>query len=501
MSAHGPALPLPRPLPDRDTALHVGVPLLAALVLGVAVGTDQPRLAAVALLPFAAAIALNPRSATFAFGFCFYLNLPVVLMNRAGLPGAGAGGFVLLLGVPVVRHLIIERRAVVLTPAIGLMIVYLVSLVLSAILTGTPSADASNSIVTFLTEGLLLVLLVTNAVRTPEMLRLFIWALLCAGAFMGLISCIQEVTHAYNNTFGGLAQVNQEGFGIGEGAFGTVVRPRLAGPIGEQNRYAQVLLVLIPLAIGRVRAEDRLSLKLLAAGFGAFITAGLLLSFSRSAFVALVALTVVMTLAGYVALRHVLAVGAVVAALVLLVAPEYVLRIESLGKPATTATSEDQHVDTALQGRATENLAALNAFKDHPIVGVGPDQFFKVYSTQYGNQLGLRFLEENRRAHNLYLEMGADLGVVGLLAFLAIVIVTLAHLLILARFWREKRPDLDILAMGALMSIVAYMLSGAFLQLSFQRYFWILIALGNATIWVLRHERTDEQPQPAPATA
>ena len=181
-----------------------------------------------------------------------------------------------------------------------------------------------------------------------------------------------------------------------------------------------------------------------------------------------------------------------------IVAPEYVLRIESLGKPATTATSEDQHVDTALQGRATENLAALNAFKDHPIVGVGPDQFFKVYSTQYGNELGLRFLEENRRAHNLYLEMGADLGVAGLLAFLAIVTVTLAHLLILARFWREKRPDLNILAMGALMSIVAYMLSGVFLQLSFQRYFWILIALGNATIWVLRHERADEQ-QPAAA--
>jgi hypothetical protein len=76
MSAHGPALPLPRPLPDRDTALHVGVPLLAALVLGVAVGTDQPRLALSPCCPSPLAIALNPRGATFAFGFCFYLNLP-----------------------------------------------------------------------------------------------------------------------------------------------------------------------------------------------------------------------------------------------------------------------------------------------------------------------------------------------------------------------------------------------------------------------------------------
>jgi O-antigen ligase len=500
VSAHGPALPLPRALPDAETAVRLGLPLLAALVLGVALGTDRPQLALVAALPFAVAVALNPRGATVAFAFGFYLNLPVIMMNQAGLPGVVAGMFVLLLGVPVIRHLIVERAPVVLTPAIGLMIGFLVSLVLSAIITDTPSAQASDAIITFLTEGLLLVLLVTNAVRTVDALRAFIWALLAAGAVMGLISIWQEFTGSYSNTLFGLAQVNEEGFGVGEGAFGTEVRPRLAGPIGEQNRFAQVLLVLIPLAIMRVRAEERPSLKLLAAGMGALITAGLLLSFSRSAFVALVILVAVMALAGFVAVRHVLALGAVMVALVLVVAPDYVLRIESLAGGTQTRVSESGEIegpDGALQGRATENLAALNAFKDHPIFGVGPEQFFRVYSTQYGNELGLRFLEENRRAHNLYLEMGADLGVVGLLAFLAVVTVTMAHLWILSRFWRDRRPDLAILAMGCLMSLAAYMLSGAFLQLAFQRYFWILIALANATIWVLRHERTDDGPAPA----
>jgi putative inorganic carbon (hco3(-)) transporter len=501
VSAHGPALPLPRPLPDRETAIRLGLPLLAALLLGVALGTDRPQLALVAVLPFALAVALNPRGAIVAFGFGFYLNLPVILMDRAGLPGAVAGMFVLLLGVPVIRHLIVERQPVVLTPAIGLMIAYLLSMVLSAILTDTPSAQATNAITTFLTEGLLLVLLVTNALRSPGALRAFIWALLAAGALMGLISVWQELTHAYSNTLGGLAQVNEEGFGVGEGAFGKEVRPRLAGPIGEQNRFAQVLLVLIPLAIMRVRAEEKASLKLLAAGMGALITAGVLLSFSRSAFVALVLLVVVMALAGFVAVRHVLALGTVLVALVLVVAPDYVLRIQSLTDSGTSVTQsgDGEQVDGALQGRATENLAALNAFKDHPIFGVGPEQFFKVYSVQYGNELGLRFLEENRRAHNLYLEMGADLGIVGLLAFLAVVVVTMAHLWILSRFWRERRPDFAILAMGCLMSLAAYMLSGAFLQLSFQRYFWILIALSNATIWVLRHERADEPAGPAAA--
>jgi putative inorganic carbon (HCO3(-)) transporter len=357
---------------------------------------------------------------------------------------------------------------------------------------------------TFLTEGLLLVVLVINAVRTADVLRLFIWALLGAGALMGLLSIYQELTHSYSSTFGGLAKVNEEGFGVGEGLFGTEVRPRLAGPIGEQNRYAQVMLVLLPLAVGRFRAERTLLLRGLAAAAGMLIVCGVMLTFSRGAAVALALLLVAMVATGFVALRHMLALAAVLAGLVLAVAPDYISRVQTLGAAGDTAALENEETDQAIKGRATENLAALNAFRDHPILGVGPDQFFRRYSQQYGNELGLRFLETNRRAHNLYLEIGADLGVLGLLAFLSIVVVTMAHLWRLARWWQSRRPDLSILAMGALLSLLAYMASGIFLQLSFQRYFWILIALGNAAIWILRHERAAEpgaegRPERAPA--
>jgi hypothetical protein len=35
---------------------------------------------------------------------------------------------------------------------------------------------------------------------------------------------------------------------------------------------------------------------------------------------------------------------------------------------------------------------------------------------------------------------------------------------------------------------VAYLASAAFLQLSYQRYFWFLLALANGTAWLLRRE-------------
>jgi O-antigen ligase len=494
-----PGLALPRPLPRPADVLPVAVPVAGALLLGIALGAGIPALALVALLPFGVAIVMNPTGATVAFAFAFYLNLPAIAVSH-GLPATVTAVFALVLGVPLVRHLIVRRDPVVLTPAVGLMVGYLAALVLSALVTQTPGSQAAGAITTFLTEGLLLVVLVINAVRTPDMLRLFIWALLAAGAVMGLLSIYQELTHSYSNTFGGLAKVNEEGFGVGEGLFGTEVRPRLAGPIGEQNRFAQVLLVLLPLAVGRVKAERTLLLRGLAAAAGTLIVCGVMLTFSRGAAVALLLLLAVMVATGFVALRHMLALAAVLLALVLAVAPDYISRVQTLGAAGDAAALQSEETDQAIKGRATENLAALNAFRDHPILGVGPDQFFRRYSTQYGNELGLRFLEENRRAHNLYLEIGADLGVVGLVAFLSIVVVTMAHLWRLARWWQDRRPELGVLAMGALLSLVAYMASGIFLQLAFQRYFWLLIALGSATIWILSHERaTPSEHSPARA--
>ncbi len=71
--------------------------------------------------------------------------------------------------------------------------------------------------------------------------------LVIAGVFMAALSVFQELTQAHDNNFFGFAQVSEGGFDVGEGD-DAVVRQRLAGPIGEQNRYAQVLLMVVPLA-------------------------------------------------------------------------------------------------------------------------------------------------------------------------------------------------------------------------------------------------------------
>src|SRR5207237_6503462 len=61
---------------------------------------------------------------------------------------------------------------------------------------------------------------------------------------------------------------------------------RAAGPVGEPNRYAQILLVLLPLAALTFRMERSRRLQALGLATGALILGGLLLTFSRSAILA-----------------------------------------------------------------------------------------------------------------------------------------------------------------------------------------------------------------------
>jgi hypothetical protein len=141
----------------------------------------------VALLPAAAALVLRPDGAAVIFAFGIYLNLPVVLANHAGISTLLASGFALVLLVPLFGYLVVGRQPVVLTPALGLMVGYLVALVLSATLAPGAGRDTVSTVVTFLSEGLLLYVLITNVVRTPRTLRAVVWALIVAGGIMGAL--------------------------------------------------------------------------------------------------------------------------------------------------------------------------------------------------------------------------------------------------------------------------------------------------------------------------
>ncbi len=467
--------------------------ILSCVGIGFA-AAHQPLLVIAGLVGLLLALAsiIRPEIATLVVIFLLYSNAAVVAVNRFGVPVFVGAVVPMILVVPLGYELLIRRRTVIITPAFpwicGFFLVQILGTLFARDLEGT-----AGNLVTFILEGIGLYLLVINVVRTPSALRNAVWTLLIVGAFLGGLSVYQAVTGTYGNDYFGFAQTDATN-DLGVAVSGL---HRLAGPIGEKNRYAQIMLMLVPLALFQAWSERRRILRVAAFGITILTSAAVILTFSRGAAVGFALVIVIMVVLRYIKpiqlfLVLLLAVGLLVAV------PSYAERLTSLQAitDALTGNTSGTVTDNSILSRATENIAALNVFADHPLIGVGPGEF-STYYRQYADQVGLLSKAADREAHNLYLGTAAETGILGLVCFLMVLFVTLWELARARRRWIGRRNDLANMATAFSLSVVTYMTTGIFLHLSYERYFWLVMALAGATAVIALREPEPIDPTPA----
>jgi O-antigen ligase len=135
----------------------------------------------------------------------------------------------------------------------------------------------------------------------------------------------------------------------------------------------------------------------------------------------------------------------------------------------------------------------------NPLQGVGTGQFATSsvsYLLQPGAiERGDFILSAPKVAHNTYLGVTAELGVVGGALFLAIVIACAGCL---GRAIRELRRNgeerLEILARGLAAGLGGYLVTLLFISENYSKLMWALFALGPAVLAVARAR----SPRPAP---
>lgn len=484
--------------PLRDTALYalcwVGVPTAAATMIAALVlrAGSAPVFGLLLGLTAVAAMAARPQTATIVTAFLLYANVPAV-MTRHGLPDAAAGAFILLLALPIAHSFVVRRELLRFDATLGLMFGLLAVALLSTLRAVDPGI-ALTWVGGYLAEGLLLYWLVVNAVRNLESLRAFFWTLLATAALLTTLCLYQDVTGRYDQVFGGLAareyQTVDDAAAV---SFGRTERgeSRAQGPVDEPNRFAQIMLVLVPLAGYLYRTARSKKAAAWAAALGLMTLVGVILTLSRGGFVTLALVFVAMAAVKWIRPVHVVTGAVVVAVLAMAVSPQFVSRLTSILDARHLVGGSDfgyQEADGAIRGRTTEMLAALHVFRDHPVLGVGPGQFTPFYFVPYSKSSSVKFRELNvpRRAHNLFLELAAEQGALGLGVFVAIVGLLMRWL------WRARLAvaardaGAADLASAVWLSLLAYLGSGMFLHLSYQRYFWLLLALASAALHVVR---------------
>jgi O-antigen ligase len=137
------------------------------------------------------------------------------------------------------------------------------------------------------------------------------------------------------------------------------------------------------------------------------------------------------------------------------------------------------------RGNGREDLwrVAGRMAADHPIAGVGLDNF-RVRSREYVRQPGsLQFVdliaERPHEAHNTYLQLLAENGVIGIGLFLAVVAAAMGSALQAARrFEAAGAAALGRLARGIVVADAAFLVAAVFLSVGSRPTLWVLLAIG-----------------------
>jgi putative inorganic carbon (hco3(-)) transporter len=455
----------------------------AAAIVGVATGqTGIVVVAALVMAIGALAIAIRPDTATLVVIAILYSNAAAIAVQRYDIPYFAGAAFPLLLVVPFAYHIVIRRQPIVIAVGMPWMLGYFIVMILGTVAGMAADPDkALAALTTFVVEGLLIYFVMTNVIRSIGDLRMAVWVLLLVGAALGALSVHQQATNSFDADYGGFAKVSQASLDTGPLDQGG--QPRLAGPIGEKNRYAQVMVVLIPLGLMLTWTSKRTSLRILAAAATVLIASGAMLTFSRGAALGFATTILLMAVLGYIKPTQLVAVAIGVAVL-LSVQPKYLERlmtVEAIGNTENVGAFLGE--DDSFRKRANETIAAVLVFADHPLLGVGRGLFPTHYG-DYADDVGLINDLDARQAHNLYAGMAAETGLPGLIFFLGIFGSTLVALARVRARCATVAPVHAVMATAFFLAVVAYLTTGLFLHLAYERYLWILMALAASAVFV-----------------
>ena len=458
-------------------------------VLRLDVPSSLPGLGAAATsLALAAAVLWHPQAGLLLLSAFVYLDLSQVLVRHHRLPS-----LLQLLAFPLLlsawtRRSAAERRRVMLSPLTLLLSFYTLVLLLST--TFAHDRALAEMRVGENAKALAVYLLVAMLAASAGAIRRAVWVLLGSGALLSALALVQVVSGDFGNEYGGLARIKLAH------VYGEAFEPRIAGPLGDPNFFAQILVALVPLGLFTAWSERGMGARLLAFACAGLAAAAAVLTYSRGGALALAAVLALSFLSRRIDVRQTSAAAAATVLLLLLFVPaDFARRLTTLEQVFPGAETEVLHPDSSFQKRRLLVGAAWRMFLDHPVLGVGAGNY-TVHFDEYAGEVGSAAREyedpaEAHYPHNLYLEIAAETGLVGLAVFAAAVAAALVSLRrARASFLAAGDDRTSALMRGFETALVGYLVSGLFLHGHFPRYLWLLLGFAAAlTALAPRHER------------
>lgn len=293
--------------------------------------------------------------------------------------------------------------------------------------------------------------LIANLVNTPKRLMGFMTAFVLLNVFVSAEQLFHYVTSSPGPN--GLLRVG------GAGSF-----------LGEDGDFALAINVALPFIYYLAWSKIKPAFRWLCAAAAMMLVCSIMATGSRGGVVGLCSVLLVITLRSRKRLATALVITGVIATAWLFAPPAYKMRVVSIGAPIEQ--------DLTAQTRLTSWKAARQMFIEHPVVGVGAGNFLTAFVGRYGG--GYNW---STTAHNVFYQTAAELGLCGLLPFLALIACALIRGARLnGRLVRAGLGDTPMAAYAAALfpSTVAFVVSGSFQTPLYYPHIYLIAALGVA---------------------
>ena len=450
----------PRALRSPTPVVIAG--LLAALVVGVLVG----RHLVVGVTVMLALVYVPVVLGDLALGIAIWI--PLIFLERVPAAGRGPAAVGIMVALAWLATLPTRRRQVAATlrENVGLCLL-LVCLLAWVSLSTIWSVDPSTSVQTALLWWIAIAFVLIVATSITKRRHLTI---VCAGFAIGAL---------FSVVAGVLPNVP-----LASDVAGTPEAGRFVGSYGDPNFLAAGLVPSLALCAGLAAVAATMRARLALGGTAFVLLVALLATGSRGGLVAAgVAVLAALALAGGRRLPIIAA-----ALVVIVLASVY------FGASSSSGVDRIREFGSG-NGRVDLWRIAIRMGDAHPVDGVGiggfPDAAGKYLrrpgrldSGQLGAQLVLRKPHET---HNMYLQMFAETGIVGLFLLIAAALAAMrATWLAVRSFERSTDPRFATLARALLVAQISVLTASIFISNSSDKRTWLLLALGPAALAVAR---------------
>jgi putative inorganic carbon (HCO3(-)) transporter len=323
---------------------------------------------------------------------------------------------------------------------VNLVLLFCVTALLSIPLAINPPLAWQEFSGTFI-RCIVMFIVIVNVVRTKARLKGLLFLAIAAGFWLSV--------EAINEYRSGLMLV--EGYrasGRGTGIF------------GNTNDMALHVVTVFPIVIALLFGSKAMLLKLLYGACAAVLLCGIVLSYSRGAFLSLIVVTMFVSMK--IAPRHRVSIVVATVALgglVLLLAPD-----QYGGRLLSIFDSSRDSVGSA-SARQGELLRSIYVALRHPLLGIGMGN--------YQPEMSHRGLV----THNSYTQVAAELGATALVCYTLFVVTPFRKLGQVARetFKNRSSSDFYYLSVGLQASLLAYLVSSFFLSVAYVWYVYYLV--------------------------